>query len=122
MEFITSNKQRWPVLTLCRVLHVSESGYYKHERFKNKGYKYAYWLECIYELIKEETENTNYGVRRIWLYLRNNKHYLLSYSTIVRICQENNLTIHYKRAAKGITTPDIEAQKAENLIQQDFTA
>jgi len=122
MEFITSNKQRWPVLALCRVLHVSESGYYKHERSKNKEYKYTYWLECIYKLIKEEPENANYGVRRIWLYLRNNKRCPLSYSTIVRICQENGLIIHYKRSAKGITTPDTEAQKSENLIQQDFTA
>ena len=30
--------------------------------------------------------------------------------------------IKYKRRPKGITKADAEAQKAENLIQQDFTA
>ena len=56
------------------------------------------------------------------MYLRNNQQCPLSYSTILRICRENNLVIHYKRRPKSITESDSEAQKAENLIRQDFTA
>lgn len=76
----------------------------------------------IYELIKEDPENVNYGVRRIFQYLRNNKGYKGSYSTIYRLCKDNNLMIKYKRRPKGITKADAEAEKAENLIQQDFSA
>ncbi|WP_157677497.1 hypothetical protein [Dehalobacterium formicoaceticum] len=72
--------------------------------------------------MKEDPENANYGVKRIYQYLMNNKNYEGSYSTIYRICKENNLMIHCKRRPKGITKADSEAQKAENLINQDFTA
>jgi len=122
MEFITAHREKWPVAALCRVLQVSESGYYKHERTREKPYKYADVLKHIYALLKEEPENANYGVRRIWLYLRNNLKCLISYSTVLRICHENNLIIHRKRRPNSLTKEDIEAQKAENLINQDFTA
>lgn len=122
MEFIGTHREQWSAAALCRVLHVSESGYYKHERTRVKPYKYADILEKIYGLLREDPENVNYGVRRIWLYLRNNLQCPLSYSTILRICRENNLVIHYKRRPNSLTESDPEAQKADNLIQQDFTA
>jgi len=103
---------KWNVAALCRVLQVSESGYYK----------YADLLKQIYELLKEDPENANYGVKRIYKYLRNYKAYKGSYSTIYRICRENNLMIRCKRHPKGIAKADSEAPKAENLIKQDFTA
>jgi len=107
---------------LCRVLGVSESGYYKHLRNAERPYKNAVLLAQIYEIIKEDPENANYGVRRIFQYLRNNKGYKGSYSTIYRICQENNLMIKYKHRPTGITKDDAKAKKSENLIQQDFSA
>ncbi|MDD3889441.1 MAG: IS3 family transposase [Syntrophomonadaceae bacterium] len=113
---------KWNVAALCRVLQVSESGYYKYLRNKSKPYKYADLLKQIYELLKEDPENANYGVKRMYKYLRNYKAYEGSYSTIYRICKENNLMIRCKRRPKGITKADSEAQKAENLINQDFTA
>lgn len=107
---------------LCKALKVSESGYYKHLRRKERPYKYADLLAQIYELLKADPENANYGVRRIFQYLRNNNGYKGSYSTIYRVCQENNLMIRCKHRANGITKQDAATQKAENLIQQDFTA
>lgn len=115
-------ERKWSVKALCRVLQVSESGYYKYLRNKSKPYKYADLLKQIYELLKEDLENANYGVKRIYKYLRNYKNYIGSYSTIYRICKENNLMIHCKRRPKGITKADSETQKAENLIKQDFTS
>jgi len=115
-------RERWPVAALCRVLGVSESGYYKHFRNAGRPYKYADLLAQIYELLNEDPENANYGVRRIFQYLRNNKGYKGSYSTIYRLCKDNNLMIKYKRRPKGITKADAEAKKEENLIQQDFSA
>ena len=107
---------------LCRVLGVSESGYYKYLRFKNRPGKHANLLAQIYELIQEDEENANYGVRRIYSYLRLHRDYQGSLRTIYRICKENNLIIHMKRKPNGITKADAEAQKSENFIKQDFTA
>lgn len=107
---------------LCTVLKVSESGYYKHIRSSNRPSRHAELLAQIHELLREDEENANYGVRRIYDYLRLNKGYTGSYSTVYRVCKDNNLMIRPKRRPKGLTRADAETQKAENLIQQDFTA
>lgn len=107
---------------LCRILKVSESGYYKHERSRHRPGRHAELLAQIYELLQEDEENANYGVRRIFDYLRLNKDYSGSYSKVRRICKDNNLIIKRKRWPHGITRADAAAQKAENLIKQDFTS
>jgi len=122
MEFITNWKDRWPINRLCNVLKVSESGYHKHVRYSSRPPRHADLLAQIHELLQEDEENSNYGVRRIFDYLRLNKGYAGSYSTILRLCRDNNLMIRCKRKPKGLTRADAAAQKAENLIQQDFTA
>lgn len=122
MEFITTWKHRWTVCQLCRVLKVSESGYFKHVRNRSRTYRHADLLAQIHELLREDEENSNYGVRRIYQYLCLNKDYRGSYSTVYRVCKENNLMIRCKHRAKGLTKADAAAQKAENLIQQDFSA
>jgi transposase InsO family protein len=122
MSYITDRRDCWPVALLCRTLGVSESGYYKFLRSKSKPDKHANLLAQIYELIQEDEENANYGVRRIYDYLRLNRNYHGSLRTIYRICKENNLMIRMKRKPNGITKADAEAQKSENLIKQDFTA
>lgn len=76
----------------------------------------------IYELLKEDAENANYGVRRIYDYLRINRAYIGSLRTIYRICKANNLMIRVKRNPNGTTKADAKAQKSENLIKKDFTA
>jgi transposase len=63
IDYIKQRQKRWTVAALCRVLGVSESGYYKHLRNAGRPYKYADLLAQIYELIKEDPENVNYGVR-----------------------------------------------------------
>ena len=70
MSYITDRRDRWPVALLCRTLGVSESGYYKFLRSKSKPDKHANLLAQIHELIQEDEENANYGVRRIYDYLR----------------------------------------------------
>jgi meiotically up-regulated gene 157 (Mug157) protein len=72
---LRSQEGKWNVAALCRVLQVSESGYYKYLRNKSKPYKYADLLKQIYNLLKEDPENANYGVKRIYQYLRNNRDY-----------------------------------------------
>ena len=79
MAYISNRRSRWPAVILCRVPDVSESGYYKHLRFENKPDKDADLLAQIYELVQEDEENANDGVRRIYDYLRLNLNYIGSF-------------------------------------------
>ena len=122
IDYITATRDQWAVKALCRVLEVSESGYYKHLRRPDRPHRHDLLLAQIKECITAEPENTCYGVERIFLWLQINRDYKGSKSTIYRICKANNLMIKPKRHPNGITRADAAAQKAENLIQQDFFA
>ena len=104
------------------MLKVTEAGYYKALRTARKPRTHASLSAVIYEILKEDEENVNYGIRRIYLALKNNRAYTGSYRTVVRICHENGLAIKKKRRPNGITHADRDAEKSENLIKQDFTA
>jgi transposase InsO family protein len=122
MAYITANRGRYNVKSLCHVLSISEAGYYKHLRTGSSPPKHANLLALIYEVLNEDPENANCGVRRIHDALRLTKGYEGSYSKVYRTCKENGLTIKRKRRPNGITKADSKAQKAENPIKQDFTA
>lgn len=111
---------------MCKVLGVTEAGYYKsirnRERLTKRKQRWGDVLKNIYKLLKEDAENANYGMKRIYLGLKNRYGYTGGYRTIVRICHENGLVIKQKRRPNGITKADAKAQKAENLIKQDFSA
>ena len=51
---------------MCRVLHVSEQGYYRFLRRPEQGLRDRQLLEQIYDCLREDEENgENYGARRI---------------------------------------------------------
>ena len=111
------------MVRLCKVMKVSESGYYKAQRPKkstDNGREAL--LAQIYEILHEDLENSNYGVERIHLALKTRNGYTGSYSTVRRACAQAGLLLKPKKGPKGITHADPEAQKEENLIQQDFGA
>ena len=104
MTFIDQNRNKWSIKTLCRVIDVSEGGYHKHCKHANavpEAPEPATLLAQIHEILKEDTENANYGVQRIYLALRLKMGYTGSLSTIYRICRENNLMIRVKKKANG---------------------
>ena len=107
---------------MCRVLKVSEQGYYRFLRRLGPAARDKELLEQIYQCLREEPENANYGVRRIIWWLRFHRDYTGGDRRIYRICRENHLMIHPKRRPNGITREDRAAQKSENLIKQDFSA
>jgi len=108
---------------MCKVLGVTRQGYNKWLKTQGKPYKYEALLALIKQVLDEDNENgDNYGVKRIFLALRNNKGYQGSYSTVCRICRENGIILHKKRNPNSLTEADKEAQKSENLINQDFSA
>jgi transposase InsO family protein len=122
MSFIDKNREKWRVKILCRFMNVSEGGYYKHTRQLPCPERHANLLAQIYEILREDVENANYGTRRIYSSLKLNKGYQGSYSTVYRVCRDNNLIIRRKRKPNGVTKADAKAQKSENLLRQDFTA
>jgi transposase InsO family protein len=107
---------------MCRVLSVTPQGYRKWLKSLDKPYKHAVLLAMIMQILNSDPENKqNYGVERIFLALRNSG-YDYSRSTVYRVCKENGLVLPIKKRPNGITKADSEAQKSENLINQDFTA
>jgi transposase InsO family protein len=108
---------------MCVVLGVTRQGYSKWLKAQSKPYKHEALLALIKQVLAEDDENAeSYGVQRIYLALRNNYGRKESYPTICRICRENGLTLPKKKNPNSLTKEDKEAQKSENLINQDFSA
>ena len=104
---------------MCRVLQVSEAGYYKWLKRKSKPDKYHDLLAKIRQI---RAENPDYGAYRIYLHLQLFKGYTGSCYIILKLCKLNNLMLKKKHHSKGITKADLAAQASENLIKQDFSA
>lgn len=106
---------------MCRILEVSESGYYKFVKGLGKPDKDEVLSALIMEIIEESEYNINYGVPRMQLALsqRGNKSGIRRISRIMRTL---NLIHTPRRRPKGLTKATTEIEERENLIKQDFTA
>ncbi len=104
---------------MCKVLKVSEAGYYKWLKTKNRPYKYDELLAKIRQI---RAENPDYGAYRIYLDLQLFHRYTGSYYLILKLCKQHHLMLKKKHHAKGLTKADLAAQASENLIQQNFNA
>ena len=89
MSYISLKRGTFSVKALCRTLGVTEAGYYKHLRKPYTPSKTTLLLAQIYDCLKEDPENSNYGVRRIYDYLRIHNNYKGSLRMVYRICREN---------------------------------
>ena len=105
---------------MCKVLKISESGYYRWLKNKDKPSKRHLLLVKINEILSEHPDNANYGYDRIHkaLEIRGIK---VSRNTVYRAMKDGNL-IHKVRKPHGITKASTEIQDKENLIKRDFTA
>lgn len=106
---------------MCKVLAVSESGYYRSLKPTPRQDRQQLLLVKIQDIINAHEDNSNYGVQRILLALEQ-KGIKTSYSTVYRIMKKHGLLKKAKRHPNGLTREDAFAQKSENLIQRDFTA
>jgi putative transposase len=100
---------------------VSESGYYRSLKASDKHLRREHLLVRIKEIIRQYSDNDNYGARRVHLGLKQEGE-PVSYSTVYRVMKENGLLKKAKRHPNGITREDAAAQKSDNLIDRDFTA
>lgn len=119
--FIESRKQRWTVKDVCAVLGVSESGYYRYLRNKERPRKDELLSTAMKEILDEHPCNDNYGVPRMLLALEQ-RGIRAGKRRITRLMRENGWLHTPKRRPKGLTKTDPEAMKAENLLKQDFGA
>lgn len=69
MSTSTLRHNEHTVHSMCRVLHVSESGYYRSVRRTTGTKPWQLLLVKIREIYAETPGNRNYGVRRIQLAL-----------------------------------------------------
>lgn len=104
---------------MCKVLDVSETGYYKWLKRHSRPYKYDELLAKIRQI---RADNPDYGAYRIYLHLQLYQGYTGSYYLILKLCKDYHLMLKKKWRPKGITKADPAAQASANLIQQDFSA
>lgn len=105
---------------MCRVLKISESGYYRWVKNRNKPSSRQLLSVEIQKIRNEHPDNINYGVKRITTALFQ-KGIKASYRTVYRTMSEMGI-LHQRRTPHGITKATTEVQERENLIKQDFTA
>ena len=64
-----AEEKEFSVRTMCAALPVSESGFYKWKVNKGKAKAWQKLLAQMHEILEEDEENKNYGVRRMQLAL-----------------------------------------------------
>ena len=118
--FILKYKNTYAVKLMCKVLKISESGYYRWLKNRDKPSKRKLLLVKIKEILSEHQDNANYGYDRIHkaLEICGIK---VSRNTVYRAMKEGNL-IHKARKPHGTTKATTEIHDKENLIKRNFTA
>lgn len=106
---------------MCRVLEVSETGYYKFRRNLNKPGRDDILSAGIKKVLEESVFNDNYGVKRMQIAL-SKIGIKAGIRRITRIMRENGWLHERKRRPIGLTKATIEIQEKENLIKQNFLA
>lgn len=116
-----NHEKRWGIKSMCRVLRVSESGYYKFRKNFGRPDKDQLLLAAIRQILEEFPYNDNYGVSRMQLALMQ-RGIKAGIRRIRRIMRENGWLHVPRRRPQGLTHATTEIQEKENLIKQDFTA
>ena len=105
---------------MCSVLKISESGYYRWLKNRDKPTARELLSVEIRAILNEHPDNDNYGIDRIMIALeRNGIH--VSRRTVYRTMSEMGI-LHRRRTPRGITKATTEIQDRENLIKRDFKA
>ena len=106
---------------MCRILEVSESGYYRYLKNLCKPDKDTVLSAAIQKILDESEFNDNYGIPRMQMALALRGH-KVGIRKLRRIMLKMGLIHERKRRPKGLTKATTEIQEKENLIKQDFSA
>lgn len=105
---------------MCEVLKVSESGYYRWLKNREKPTSRQLLSVEIQKIMDEHPDNDNYGADRMRIALIR-AGIEVSISTVRRTMKEMGL-LHKRHIPHGITKATTEIQEKENLIKRDFTS
>jgi transposase InsO family protein len=120
-HFIEQYKQEFPVVSMCRVLDVSESGYYAwRKRPASQHTREDARLTTSIQQIFVEYRGV-YGSPRIHAELQD-QGWRCSRKRVARLMQENGMDARRKRFHPITTKRNPSHPVAPNLLQQDFTA
>ena len=100
---------------------MTPQGYGKYLRQLARPYKYAQLLANMWAILEEDKFNNNYGKQRMFEKLQLDYNCPYCYNTVAKVMKEQGL-LHEPNRAKGLTKVDQQAQKSDNLLQQDFSA
>ena len=103
---------------MCKVLKVSESGYYRWLKNGSKPRSWQLLLVEINKIFTEHPDNDNYGVERVKTAL-GLKGIKASKSKIYRAMKAGGL-IHRCRKSHGITKADTETQDRETEVMCSY--
>jgi len=98
---------------------VTPQGYNKYLKALKRPYKYAELLADIEAILEEDEFNTNYGRIRMFEKLQLDYDCPYCYHTVAKVMDEHGL-MKKKKKTKGLTKADKNAQKSDNLLNQDF--
>lgn len=106
---------------MCKILEVSEQGYYKYLKALRKPGKEEILSAAIDEIMKVSIYNDNYGADRMKIALEQ-KGLKFGKRRIVKQMRNKGLIHKPRRRPKGLTKVTTEIEEKENLIKQDFTS
>lgn len=105
---------------MCRALRISESGYYRWLKNREKPKARELLAVEIEKILNAHPDNDNYGIDRMQTALEKNG-IRVSRRTVYRTMEEMGI-LHRKRTPHGTTKATTEIQDSENLIKRDFKA
>ena len=106
---------------MCKAVGVSESGYYRYLRGKNRPSRDALLSAKMREILDEHSQNGNYGAPRMQQALAQ-QGTKAGLRRVKRIMHEHGWLHERRRRPKGLTKADPAAMASENLLKQDFHA
>lgn len=120
-EFVKAHQAIWPVVTQCRVLDVSPSGFYAWlKRSPSKRRQADLALGDRIEALHRESRET-YGRPRIQADLRD-ENIFASDKRVARLMRERHIQGATRRKGFKTTIRDKDARPAPDLVNRKFTA
>jgi len=116
---IYRNRDRYPIMVMCRFFKVSRSGYYDFVKRIDNPARDGYLATLIAEC--QERCNKTYGCRRVQIWLQKKKHVTINFKTVLRIMNKYGLLSEIRRRRKYRKMGE-ELHKYENVLNRNFHA
>ena len=126
MDFIHRNKTLYGVESICRVLPIAPSTYYRHaQRLKQPDLRAKRCasdelLLCQIQQVWQESSQI-YGYRKVWRQLQR-QGINAARCTVARLMRKHSIQGVWRGKGKRTTVCNPELQKAADLVNRQFTA